>query len=252
MAGAKKTKLTHTNTKRPQKTNIKKQDIPSYTSTKKDAAVNTELSLNSITNSRYLKTAKTRLKNLHPSKRAWAVGIILIILLLAYYKKNLFIAATVNGVPITNLELLSRESQLYRQKTLNDMINEQIITQEASRNGITVSDAEVNQAISDLEKQFGGEAQLNMLLAQQGEDMNYLRSQTKIKLTIEKLYSPEASVSAAEVKQFINQNKNQMPSSNSAEQVKFATEQIKQQKIFNQIFPQKFQELKQASKVVTY
>lgn len=169
-------------------------------------------------------------------------------LILAIYKKNWFIAATVNGSPITNLELQMRLNQNFRTQTLNQMINEKTILDEAAKKNILVSDPEIAKKISEIETSVGGAETLNAMLSQQGQTRESIKQQIKLQLTIEKLYTNEATVSAEEVAQFIEQNKDQLRATDSAQQQQEAYDAIKNQKL-SQIFSQKFQELKNNAKI---
>lgn len=187
-------------------------------------------------------------KSFRSSKKFYIVLIIAGLLILAVYKKGWFIAAMVNGSPITNLELQSRLNQQFRTQTLNQIIDEKIILSEAAKNNIAVSEAEVSSKISEIEANVGGPQALDALLAQQGQDRTSIRQLIRLRLTVEKLYEKEATVSAEEVNKFIEQNKAQMQATDSAAQEKEAYEAIKSQKL-NQISGQKFQELKTKAKI---
>lgn len=182
------------------------------------------------------------------SKKIYLIILVLGILLLAIYKKSLFIAATVNGAPITNLELQQKLNDQFRTQTLNQMINEKIILSEASKNNAFPTEQQVNQKISELEANVGGKEALNSLLAQQGQTISSLKEQVMVQLAITKLYEKEATVSAEEVAKFIEENKTQLQATDSAAQEKEATNTIKQQKL-SQIFSQKFQELRQKANI---
>lgn len=194
------------------------------------------------------KPSLTGIKNFRPNRTTYLVLALIGLLLLAYYKKDWFIAATVNGSPVSNFELLGRLNQQYRTPTLNQMINEKIILNEVKKNNITVSNDEVNQKIAELEKNMGGPQALDSLLVQQGQTRDSLKEQVKIQLSIEKLYQKDATVSAEEVEVFVKENKDQLQATDSAGQTKEATEILQQQKL-SQVFNQKFQQLKQNAKV---
>mgnify|MGYP001566405856 FL=1 len=170
------------------------------------------------------------------------------ILLLAMFKKSWFVAAIVNGMPITNLELQAKLNQQFKSQIINQMINEKIILDEARKNNATAQEEEIDKKISDLEASVGGKDTLDSLLTQQGQTRISLRGQIRIQLAITKLYEKQATVSAEEVSKFVEQNKDQLKATDSASQEKEATEALKQQKL-SQIFTQKFQELKQKAKI---
>ncbi|MBI2330328.1 SurA N-terminal domain-containing protein, partial [Candidatus Daviesbacteria bacterium] len=178
-------------------------------------------------------------KNFRSSKSFYIILIIAGVLLLAIYKKSWFIAAIVNGSPITNLELQIRLNQQFRSQTLNQMVNEKIILSEAAKNSATATEAEVSKKISEIESSVGGVQGLDALLSQQGQTRQSIRGQIKLQLTIEKLYATEATVSAEEASKFIETNKQFLQATDSAGQQKEAYDSLKSQKL-SQIFSQKF------------
>ena len=188
------------------------------------------------------------LKKLKSSKKFYIALVIAGLLALAIYKKEWFVAATVNGAPITNLELQMRLNKQFRTQTLNQLINEKIILSELTKNNAVPTEAEVSKKISDIETSLGGPQAMDAILAQQGQTRESVRQQLKLQLGIEKLYANEATVSAEEVAEFIEINKDQMRASESAEQQKEAAESIKNQKV-TQIFSQKFPDLRQKAKI---
>ena len=149
---------------------------------------------------------------------------------------------------MSNIELQMRLNQQFRTQTLNQMINEKIISDEAAKNNITITPAEVDKKISEIEASVGGAQTLDAMLSQQGQTRNSVKQQIKLQLTIEKLYSKDATVSAEEVTAFVEQNKIQLRATDSAGQQKEAYDDIKNQKL-SQIFSQKFQELRTKAKI---
>ena len=190
-------------------------------------------------------------KNFRSSKIFYIIILLAAVILLAFYKKNWFIAATVNGSPITNLELQMQLNKQFKTQTLNQLINEKIILDEAAKNNVSISDLEVNNKISEIETNVGGAQALDSLLSQQGQNRDSIKKQLKLQLAIEKLYSNEATVSAEEVAKFLEQNKDQLRASDSAGQQKESYDAIKNQKL-SQIFNQKFQDLRQNAKIQTF
>ncbi|TSC87543.1 MAG: PpiC-type peptidyl-prolyl cis-trans isomerase [Microgenomates group bacterium Gr01-1014_7] len=196
----------------------------------------------------FLNTFSEKILNFKRSKTIYIIALIAIILILAMYKKNWFIAATVNNSPLTNLELQSKLNQQFRTQTLNQLINEKIILGEAAKSGAIPTEEEINKKISELETNVGGKDMLDNLLAQQGQTRQTLRDQIRVQLAIAKLYDKEATISADEVTKFIEQNKEVLKATDSANQQKEAGDTLKQQKL-SQIFSQKFQELRQKAKI---
>lgn len=187
-------------------------------------------------------------KNFKSSKKLYIVILIAGLLLLGFYKKSWFVAAIVNGAPITNLELQMKLNQQFRTQTLNQLINEKIILEEARKANSTPSEPEVDKRISELEAQVGGPQILDTLLTQQGQTRQGLRDQVRLQLAIAKLYDREATVSADEITKFIEQSSSLLQATDSGKQQEEAFNLLKQQKI-TEIFNQKFQELRQNAKI---
>lgn len=182
------------------------------------------------------------------NRKTYLIILVLGLLLLAYYKKNWFIAATVNGSPVTNFELLFQMNAQFKEQTLSQMINEKLILQEARKNNIVITQTDINQKIADIEKSVGGPQILDSLLSQQGQTRDSVKDQMRYLLIRDKLYENEATVSTQEVQDFIDQNNSQMKATESAEQTKEATDIIKQQKI-GQLFNEKFANIKKEAKI---
>lgn len=199
----------------------------------------------------FLNDFSGRVLNFKTSKTFYIVLVALGILLLAFFKKSWFVAAIVNGTPITNLELQIKLNQQFKTQTLNQLINEKVILDEAKKNGIILQESEINNKLADLEKNVGGKEALDALLSQQSQTRMSLKDQLKVQLVISKLYDKEASVSGDEVSKFIEQNKQLLRATESAQQEKEAYDSIKNQKL-SQIFSQKFQELRQKAKIQTF
>lgn len=196
----------------------------------------------------FLNNILVKATNLRSSKKFYLVLLVAGILLLVIYKKSWFIAATVNGLPITNLELQAKLNQQFKSQTLNQLINEKIVLNEAGKAGAIPSQSEIDQKIAELEKNVGGKDVLDTLLTQQGQTRTTLQDQIRVQLAITKLYDKEATVSAEEVSKFIEENKQALRATDSASQQKEALDTLKQQKL-SPIFSQKFQELRQKANI---
>lgn len=192
-----------------------------------------------------------KITNFKPNRKFYVVGVIILIAILLVYKKELIIAAMVNGQPISNIELQLKLNQQFRAQVLDQMVTEKIIMDEAAKNNAVPTEADIDKKIADIEAQVGGAQALDSLLSQQNQTRASIRGQIKLPLAMEKLYSKEATVSAAEVENFITTNKDYLKATDSASQATEAEGILKQQKL-SQISAQKFQELKQKAKIQTF
>jgi foldase protein PrsA len=185
------------------------------------------------------------------NKRFFIFLIIIGLLILAYNKKALFIAATVNNQPITNLELIQKMNQTYRERTLNQMVNEAILDQEAKKNNITISDAEINQKMDEVIKTYGGQDSFEQLLTQQGLTKADFTKQTRLQLVVEKLYATEIKPTDTEIQKFMDDNKT-APEATEPAKFKVAAEDAVKQDKLSKVFAEKFKGLKDSAKITIF
>lgn len=202
---------------------------------------------------------ETKLKEIPQPKVTFRVSkkllitliIVAMLISLFFVKRSWFIAATVNGSAITTFELFSAMNRQYRQQTLTDLINQQILKEEIRKSGVVVPKSDIDSKLTQIELNVGGAAALDGLLSQQGQTRQDLSEQIKLQLALEKMYEKEATVSSDEIKDYLAKNKSQLTASDSAGQTKEAEGAIRQQKL-QKIFSEKFQELKNKAKVTIY
>ena len=134
------------------------------------------------------------------------------------------VAARVNGKEITMTELekefqtrtsteqppSNEEAQDLKLQLLNQMINDRIVMEMATKAGLNATDAEVDVKFNEFKSQ-GTEEQLQETLKQQKMSVDDVKAEMRKRLTIEKLVNKEItskiSVSEAEIKAFFEKNK---------------------------------------------
>lgn len=191
---------------------------------------------------RFMKLSE-KIVNFRPNKIHYILLVVAGLILLLASKKELIIAAMVNGQPISNIELQLRLNQQFRAQVLDQMITEKIILDEAAKNNAIPTDADIDKKIAEIETQVGGAQALDSLLTGQGQTRASVKKQLQLPLALDNLYAKEATVSADEIEKFLEANKDFLKASDSASQAKEAENTLRQQKI-SQISAKKFQELK--------
>lgn len=147
------------------------------------------------------------------SSKLWiAISAVLAIALIIVLIKPPFgnsneIVATVNGVNISKDRLYDELILAGGVTTLDNLITQELIAQEAKAASVTVSDAEVTAEIDLIKKSFGTEEEFNSTLAQYGMTLETLQKDTKVNLTIRKILEPRTDVTDEEVQQFYDANK---------------------------------------------
>jgi len=161
--------------------------------------------------------------------------IIVVVVVLAFLFKGLFVAALVNGEPITRLQVVSELEKQGGKQALSSLVNQALILQEARKKKIQVSKSEIDAATKQIEDSLKSQGQdLNTALAAQGMTMQDLQMQLKLRTLVEKLLADKIKVSDKEITDYITANKASLPTNLSdADLKKSVAEQLKQQKMGN-------------------
>ncbi|WP_138754913.1 foldase protein PrsA [Paenibacillus sinopodophylli] len=115
--------------------------------------------------------------------------------------------ATVNGVNIKQDRLYDALVTAGGKATLDNIITEELINQEAKASNIEVTDADIDAEIDLIKKSFESDEQFESTLAQYQMTLESLKKDTKINLTIRKILEPKTDVTDDEIKQFYDTNK---------------------------------------------
>ncbi|MCT2194635.1 peptidylprolyl isomerase [Paenibacillus sp. p3-SID1389] len=158
------------------------------------------------------------------SNKVWQiVSLVLAVLLVVVLIKPPFATnkaeavATVNGVEITKDRLYEELAANGGEQALTNLINQELVNQEAAKNNITITDADVDAEIETYKTQFGSEEALNQALEQYGMTMDDLLKQVEMELKLTKLLEPQINVTDEQVKETFETYKD---SFNTPEQVR--------------------------------
>ncbi|HSX09361.1 MAG TPA: SurA N-terminal domain-containing protein [Candidatus Saccharimonadales bacterium] len=166
-------------------------------------------------------------------KKQYLLLIIIIILLGAalYYFRGLFVAAVVNGQPISRLQVIQQAEKQSGKQTLDTLVRDALIEQQAKKENVTVSDQEVNTQIATLQSNLQKQGQnLNEVLATQGMTPDDLKNLIRLDQLVQKMVGKNIKVSDKEVNDYIAQNKSSLPNADDATLKKEAKAQLTQQK----------------------
>lgn len=161
---------------------------------------------------------------------------------LIYFGGRLLVAATVNGQPVSRLEVVRELEKQGGKKTLDVFILKALINQEAKKRKVTISQKDIDAELAKIEKNVSSQgATLDSLLAQQGMTKDTLVDEIRLQLLVTKLAGDDVNVTEKEIDDYLAAQQEQMALSSvqpteevtpSREQVK---EQIKQQKLQEKI-----------------
>ena len=166
------------------------------------------------------------------TRTAIIIAIVIIIGVLAYIYKGVFIAATVDGSPIMRLTIIQKLEKTSGKNLLDSLINEKLIQNEVRAKNIIVSDDEINSQTKTIESQIATQGgTLDAALAEAGMSMDDLKKQIMAQKEIEKLLADKINVTDEEVAQYIRDNKVSIPQGQEATIVDQIKSEMRNQKI---------------------
>jgi foldase protein PrsA len=166
-------------------------------------------------------------------RNAIILFIIIVVVGLVFYFRGTFIAASVNGVPISRFAVISELEKQGGAQTLDSLITKKLIEAEMSKNKVMVADEEINSEITTIEQQITSQGgTLASALQQQGMTRDQLAEQIKVQKQIEKFLADKAVVADAEVDTYIKDNKITPPAGVKIEDLKVQVKtQLQQMKL---------------------
>lgn len=167
-------------------------------------------------------------------KSSFILGLVVVaILALLFLGKGFFVAALVNGHPISRIKIIQDLEKHSGRQALDSLITRQLILDAAKKKNISASDQDVDAELGKIKKSVESQGQkLDQVLQAQGMTMNDLKDQLRISKTMEKLLAGSIKVSDKEIDAFIEQNKDSIPQNASQEAIRTtAKTQLEQQKL---------------------
>ncbi len=173
------------------------------------------------------------LKFKKPKPLVIAIGAAAVLIIVAlFFAKGFFVAATVNGSPVSRWSIIKQLEKEGGKQALESIIDKKLIETELAKQKITVTQEEIDGDIKKIEAQVTAQGgTLEMALSQQGLTEEKLREQITIQKKLEKLLADKVAVSEAEIDAYIKDSKATLPKDMKMEDFrKQIGEQIKQQK----------------------
>lgn len=163
------------------------------------------------------------------------IGLIALILLagaLLYFFRGLFVAAVVNGQPISRVEVLRQTEKQSGKQTLDTLVRNALIEQKAKQENVTVTDQEIADEIKKLEENLTKQGQkLDQVLEAQGISKDELNKLIRLDKLVAKMVGKDIKVTDQEINEYLEQNKDALPEgTDEATLKKQVGEQLKQQK----------------------
>ncbi len=165
------------------------------------------------------------------------VAILAIVLGALYYFRGQFIVATVNNRPISRIALVKELETQAGKRTLDSLIINALVLQEGKKQGIVLTDEQIAIEIEAISQNLSAQGQsLEVALAAQGMTRQGLEKQILIQKTAEGIVKDNIEITDEEVDQYIEENKEYIPTDMSEEEViNSSKQQLEQQKMNTEI-----------------
>ncbi|MDO8621466.1 MAG: SurA N-terminal domain-containing protein [Candidatus Levybacteria bacterium] len=165
--------------------------------------------------------------------RVFITLIVILVAGLLFYFRGLFVAAVVNGEPITRLSLISQMEKKDGKQMLSTLVTQTLISQEAKKSKIDVSQQEIDADIKKIEAGLTSQGQtLDQAMLAQGITREDLSKDIRIQKLVEKMFAKDVKVADSEVTDYIDKNQSSIPTNLTSDDVKKQVrQQLEQQKL---------------------
>ncbi|HEX7042949.1 MAG TPA: SurA N-terminal domain-containing protein [Patescibacteria group bacterium] len=196
------------------------------TAKKTSARVKKEV-LQQTQSSNFQQESISKIKANTRNPRLWIGLAIVIVAILAFSFKGLFVAAVVNGQPISRLSVVEQLEKQNGKQQLDSMVTQTLITQEAQKRKVTVTQKDIDTDLTQIDEALKKQGQsLDTALAARGLSKQDLIDQIRLQKLVEKMVGSDVKVTDADVQKYIDDNKDNLPTDLSDDQLK---SQVKQQ-----------------------
>lgn len=193
-----------------------------------------------------------RFKKPKPLVIAIGAGVIFIFMAV-FFTKSIFIAAMVNGSPISRLSVIKELERQGGKQALESIINEKLIESELNKQKVVATKEEVDEGVKKIEAQITSQGgTLTSALAMQGMTEEKLRERIITQKKLEKLLADKIAITDAEIDAYIKDSKVTSPKDMKPEDFKKQiSDQLKQQK-FQQVAQKWVSDLVAGAKIKYY
>jgi len=154
--------------------------------------------------------------------------------IIIFLNRSLFIAGIINGEPISRLEVIGELEKQQGAAVFNRLIDRKLILQESEKNNIEVSQEEIDNKRKEIIQQVSGgdEANFAQILESQGLSTEQFTEELRVQILVEKMLSNNIEVTDDEFNQFLESNPDLIENAENQDETRAQLrEQLKQQKL---------------------
>lgn len=189
-------------------------------------------------------------ENLLKNKTFKVAALIILLGILLTLTKSLFVAAIVNGTPISRVSVVKELERQGGADALNTFIERALIFQEAKKQGVSISKETLDSQIAAIEELLKGQGlTLDEALKARGQTKSELVEQIRIQKTVEAILAQKINITEEDIKNYFEANKSLLEEGATLEDVKEdLRQQLFQQKL-NEEYSKWIEELKAKAKI---
>lgn len=186
-----------------------------------------------------------------PARRRWPWLLVLLVLILGIYaaSRGYVVPAVVNGKPIFGWNFVRVLVSRFGQQTLESMVSEVLIADAAKKEGIALTQADIDAKVAEIVGSLGANVKLEDLLKYQGMTKSDFESQIRMQLTVEKILGKQVTVEEKDIDEFIQSNRQTMTATDEASLRAEAKKALFSQKVSEKIQPW-FADIRQKANVM--
>jgi hypothetical protein len=184
------------------------------------------------------------------TKRISIILGIIILFLVALYR-GWVVSAIVNGKPIFRWTVSSTLMSRFGQETLENMITERLIADEANKSNIEVTQSEIDAKEQEILNSFGGNVTLDEVLQYQGMTKTDFDEQIKLQMLLTKLIGKDIVITDDEIANYRATNSATLVATDEAGLQAEAREAILTQQVGEKIQPW-FTDLRNKAKIFKF
>lgn len=191
-------------------------------------------------------------RKLKSRKLIVTVMVLLALVIVVVFGKSYFVVASVDGSYISRASVVRELEKKSGKQLLDVLITQRLITNEARKQKIELSDEELNARVKSIEENVtkqGGK--LTDLLAAQGLTEKTFRDQITLEMKLEKLIADKVLVTDEEVDVYVKENKVPLPKGKEVETKAQIKEELKGAKL-NEEAGKFVTSLREAAKIKYY
>ena len=164
------------------------------------------------------------------------VIVLVAIAALLYIFRGMFIVSFVNGTPIYRHTVVKRLEKLGGTQVVDELIQRELVSQEAAKRGVTVSQEEISEEVESIEETFEGQGvTLDEILAGQGVDRAEFEEGIELQIMMRKILSEDIKVEEEELQTYFDENEELFEGANFDEIKDELREQLEQERLGQRI-----------------